>query len=130
MRYAARDAELQRRIAAIATEGDTIGWRLDQLASVRKVRASQSLFQDLVKALLECSPEGVTYSEVDVMPSGAVTIRGQASSAGVPFLLPERLEAQPLLENVVVKDSAQTARSDGLVTDFRLECRLKRRAHR
>jgi len=126
LRYRRSAQGLAERISSIRAEGQTIGRRIEQLRAIRAARQTNRTFQRVLAGLYEATPEGVTYSQVDVGPEGDILLRGQAESLAMPFLLPERLEAQPVFEQVLLQDAGQVKKAGGSVTEFRIDCRLVR----
>ena len=125
-RYWDAGADLGAKIAQIRKEGDSVGRRIAQLAAIRAVRARQADFQDVLTGLYNATPEGITYSNVDLADSDTLRLRGQAESLSLPFLLPQKLEKQPMFAEVVLRDAGQSKRGGGTVTEFRIDCVLFR----
>lgn len=122
------NSRLSGETALIKTEGEAVGWRIQQLEAIRAARATHGDFHDILAGLYGATPEGVTYSYVELAENGRICLRGQADSLSLPFLLPERLERELLFENAALRDAGQTARGTGSVTEFRVDCNLRRRA--
>jgi len=125
-RYGRVRRSLGERISAIRAEGQTIGRRIEQLRAVRAARSTDRDFYRVLSGLYEATPEGVSYSQVNLGAEGGLHPRGQAESLAMPFLLPERLEAQEAFEQVLLQDAGQVKKAGGSVTEFRIDCRLSR----
>ena len=100
--------------------------RIEQLRAVRAARSTDRDFYRVLSGLYEATPEGVSYSQVNLGAEGGLHLRGQAESLAMPFLLPERLEAQEAFEQVLLQDAGQVKKAGGSVTEFRIDCRLSR----
>jgi hypothetical protein len=125
-RYRGVIAELDRNVAHIKGEGEIAGRRVSQMLAVRAALDSSRDFYNVIEGLLKATPEGVTYNQVELLPSGELLLRGQAQSVSLPFLLPEQLQRQATFDQVVLQSAGQKSRGSGSVTEFHLECRLKR----
>jgi len=126
-RLMAKQESLENKILAVRSRGEFIGRQLEQLAAVRRIRGNHDLFQRVLDALYDATPQGITYSNVDVHDDGTLVLRGQAPSLSLPFLLPERLAKQGMFAEVSLKNAVQNKKGEGSLTEFRVECRLKRR---
>ncbi len=111
-------------IAGIESEGEAIGRKIEQLRALTDVRRTRGSFQGVLKGLYAATPDGVTYSQVDLTGEGELRLRGTAVSLAQAFVLPERLEEQAPFEQVLLRDAAQSQRGDGTVTEFRVDCLL------
>jgi hypothetical protein len=129
-RYDATSRELAGKIAAIKTEGDAVGRRIEQLKAIRAARVTRSDFYSVLAGLYEATPieplEVVTYSQVQLDEDGGLSLHGQAKSLSWPFLLPERLEKEAAFEEVLLKDAGQSKRGEGSIAEFRIDGKLKR----
>ena len=123
VRYKSLAGELSAKTAIIEAEGEAIGWRIEQIKSLNAAISTQGRFVDLIAGLYEATPEGVTYSSVDFSNTGDIRLQGQAKSMALPFLLPQRFEAQKCFENVSLRDAGQVKRTGGSIAEFRLEAR-------
>lgn len=127
-RYRSVIAELDQKVAHIKSEGEIAGRRVSQMLAVRSALDSSRDFYDVIEGLVKGTPEGITYNQVELLPTGALMLRGQAKSVSLPFLLPEQLQRQATFDQVVLQSAGQKSQDSGSVTEFRLECRLKRGA--
>ncbi len=123
-RYRAIGDELSDKTAIIETEGKAIGRRIRQLEAVNAAISTQGRFADLIAGLYEATPDGVTYSNAELTSTGDIRLQGQAESISLPFLLPQRLEAQRCFKNVSLRDAGQVKRAGGSIAQFRIDCRL------
>lgn len=117
--------DILAKMAAIQTEGEAVGERIEQLRAVTTARMTRYHAYNLLVGLHDATPSGITYSNVELTEEGVVRLRGQADSLSLPFLLPEKLEEQPMFQDAVLKDAGQAKKSGGTVTEFRIECRLE-----
>jgi len=124
VRYRLIGGELAAEIAVIGTEGEAVGRRIQQLHAVNVAIATQGRFFDLIAGLYDATPEGVTYSNVELTAVGDIRLAGQAESIAMPFLLPQRLEAQKCFQDVSLRDAAQVKRTGGSIVEFRIDGRL------
>lgn len=129
-RYRTISNELAGRTALIKVEGEAVGRKIRQLEAIRAASATQNDFHDVLTGLYAATPQGVTYSRVQLTDSGDVTLRGQAPSLALPFLLPERLEKQPMFTNAAPRDASQVRRGQGTVAEFRIDCKFVRAENR
>jgi hypothetical protein len=125
-RYRAKRSQLQAQVEKIGTEGEAIGRRIDQLRLVRNLRASRDDLALLLAGLSEATPDGVTYSQIDLAEDGRLRLRGQARSLSLPYLLPGLLKAQPMFDQILLIETGQVKKAGGSVTEFRLEAKLRR----
>jgi hypothetical protein len=125
-RYRVCCDELARRIAAIKTQGESVGMRIDQLETLRLARRSGNDFYRILTGLYHATPPGLSYNQVELTEDGVVRLHGQADSLELPFLLPERLEKEPPFTNVLIHDAGRSRRGEGSVAEFRITCKLKR----
>ncbi len=121
---------INEKISLIEMEGEGIGQRIEQLETIRAIRATRNDLTDILVGLYAATPGGASYSNVELGESGRLRLRGQAESLALPFLLPQELEKQPMFKEVVLRDAGQVKKSGGTVTEFRIECSLKRRDNR
>ena len=119
-------ADIDGRMARVGAEGQEVGLRLRQLEAVRAAAATHAVFADILKGLHEASPPEVSFSSVDLREDGEIRLRGQTPSLAVPFLLPAKLEEQPMFEQASLKDAGQVKKVQGSVTEFNMSCRLTR----
>ncbi|HUU23063.1 MAG TPA: hypothetical protein VM389_11070 [Phycisphaerae bacterium] len=119
---------LDAEMATIRSRGEAIGTRIRQLDAVRSAKATHYDLHDVLTGLYEATPEGITYTQLRLTETGQVELRGEAPSLALPFLLPERLEAQSMFADVISRDAGQVRRGAGTVAEFRVGCRLVRRA--
>jgi hypothetical protein len=125
-RYQRSNEGLEGRIATIQTEGDAVGVKLTQLQVVESARTTRNDLRNLITGLHAATPQGITYSHVDLDETGSIRLRGQAQSVALPFELPELLERQPTFTDVLLQDAGQSQRGAGTITEFRIDCRLSR----
>lgn len=123
-RYQKINTNLTQEISFIKTEGEFVGRRIQQLKAVTAARDTSNHFKNILEGLYEATPAGMTYSYVELGGNGEVRLRGQAESLSLPFLVPERLEKQPMFEQVLLRDAGQMKRDAGTITEFRIDCRL------
>ena len=114
------------KTAVIRKEGESVGYRLEQLRAIGTARATRNDFHDILAALYEATPQGITYNSVVLTAEGRLQLRGQARSLALPFLLPERLETQRMFQHVLLRDAGQVKRRGGTMTEFRIDCSLNR----
>ena len=125
-RYRNTCTSLGAKIAQISKEGDFVGQRILQLAAVREVWLKGTSLQDTLTGLYDATQEGVSYSSVDLSDTDTLRLRGHAESLSLPFILPQKLENQPMFTEVVLRDAGQSKRAGGTVAEFRIDCRLVR----
>jgi len=130
MRCRSAVADLDRRIASIRRQGETTESRLTQLSAVASASNRQDEFQQLLAALYEFTPPGVSYSEIAMDKDGIVRLRGQALSMGQPFMLPSALDGKGPLSRVVVKSAGLSTTGGGTIAEFKAELILKREPQR
>ncbi len=121
-------ADLDKKIASIQYEGQTTENRLKQISAVAAAQSKQDEFQQLLAALYEFTPQGISYSEIAMDESGQVRLRGQAVSMGQPFMLPSALEGKGPLSRMVVKSAGLSKTAGGTITEFKAELQYKREA--
>lgn len=121
-------ADLDQKIAAIRYEGQTTENRLNQIAAIAAARSRQDEFQQLLAALYEFTPDGISYSEIKMDENGQVHLRGQAVSMGQPFMLPSALEGKGPLSHMVVNSAGLSKTAGGIITEFKGELMFKRGA--
>ena len=128
--FAARyERQIQARsngIKSIAWRGEAVGRRIAQLKEIRAAKITQRDLFDILTGLYGATPSGVTYSLVKLSPTGELRLQGQAESMSQPFLLPERLEAQPMFSQVRLDGAGQVKKAGGTVAEFRIGCVLSR----
>jgi hypothetical protein len=125
-RYQRIKTELVGQVDVISSQGQSVGQRIEQLETVRSLRARRHDMAAVLGGLLDATPPGVTYSQLDLDREGLLRLRGQAESLSLPFLLPEKLSEQPMFESVLLQDAAQVKKAGGSVVEFRLEAKLRR----
>jgi hypothetical protein len=126
-RYQQFQSNLTHKIALIKTEGEEVGRRIDQLKAIQTARITRQDFSDILDGLYTATPQNsITYNQVELTDTGIIHLRGQAESLSLPFVLPEKLEKEHAFEEVLLKDAGQTKRGNGSVTEFRIDCKLKR----
>lgn len=125
-RYSRMDENFSRRIEAIRNEGELAGRLIEQLRAVGAARKTAADFYDVLAGLYAATPEGVTYSQVELSDEGQIGLRGQADSVSLPFLLPERLENLPQFRRVSLQSVGQKSKGAASATEMRLECLLVR----
>ena len=91
-RYESKNAQLAADIAAIQTAGAAIGREIDQLKAVRAATSTQNHFVDVLDGLYKATPQGVSYSQIDLNDDGILRLRAQAKSLSLLLVLPESLE--------------------------------------
>jgi len=123
-------AGLDKRIAAIRREGETTENRLKQLSAVAAASNRQDEFQQLLAALYEYTPPGISYSEIAMDEAGHVKLHGQALSMGQPFMLPSALEDKGPLSRVVVKSAGLSKTGGGTITEFKAELTFRQGARK
>jgi hypothetical protein len=126
-RYRGVNEDQAARIGRIKTEGEAVGWQIAQLEAVRSLRASSGDLLDVIAGLTEGTPREISYSDVELLESGDIRLRGQAESVSLPFLLPESLEKQPQFKRVVLQSVGQKHQGAGSVSEFRMDCELSRK---
>ena len=124
-RYRAVSDGLSQKIAVIKTEGESVGHRIKQLKAIWAAWETSNNFSNVLAGLYKATPPGITYSQVELNEEGEIRLRGQAESLSLPFLAPERLETQPMFEQVLLKDAGQSKRASGSITEFRIDCTLR-----
>jgi len=122
--------DLDRRIEAIRRQGETTESRLKQVSAVAAASNRQDEFQQLLAALYQFTPPGVSYSEIAMDEDGTVKLRGQALSMGQPFMLPSALEGKGPLSHVVVKSAGLSKTGGGTIAEFKAELMLRREPQR
>jgi len=126
-RYQRFSSQLSNNISLIKTEGEEVGRRIDQLRAIQNARLTSDDFYDVLAGLYNTTPQNaITYSQVELTDQGMILHRGQAESLSQPFALPEKMEKEPVFEEVLLRDAGQSKRGDGSVTEFRIDCKLKR----
>lgn len=120
-RYQSRVSELREAIEAVQVEGETVGRQIDQLEAVASARVTGATLDHLLAGLYRATPDGVTYSHVDLDEENNLRLRGQAESIALPFLLPERLEENAAFAAVALRDTSQSQRGRGSVVEFHVE---------
>ena len=125
-RYEAAEKEISTKLSMIEKEGRAVGRRIRQLDAIEEARVTQGDFFDVLAGLYEATPEGVTYSHVELSDAGELGCRGQAVSLAQPFLLPERLQLQPMFTRAALYDAGQVKKGRGSITEFRMTCSLAR----
>ena len=118
---------LAARIASIKSEGETVERREAQLEAIAAMRRSGNSLFLVVSGLADATPEGVSYSQVELTGEGTLRLVGQAASVSQPFLLPEQLEKQPQFKQVVLQSIGQKKPGSGSATEFRMDCKLVRK---
>lgn len=126
IRYQVKSDALAVQIARIRAEGEAVGERIEQLQAVSSARATRHDFYAVLDGLYEASPDGVTYSQVELNKEGEIRLRGQADALSLPFLLPQQMEPMPMFMNVTLRDAGQTKRGEGTVVEFHAEAKLWR----
>ena len=126
MRCRSAVADLDGRIASIRRQGETTESRLKQLSAVAAASNRQDEFQQLLAALYQFTPPGVSYSEIAMDETGIVRLHGQALSMGQPFMLPSALDGKGPLSHVVVKSAGLSKTGGGTIAEFKAELMLKR----
>lgn len=126
IRYQKSSIELSGKIALIQKEGRAVGRRIEQLKAIRAAQVTRNDFKSILEGLYEATPNGMTYSHVELNDAGKVRLRGQAKSLSLPFLAPEQLEKQPIFEQVLLNDAGQSKRERGSITEFRIDCEMRR----
>jgi len=121
-----RSDELSGKIAMIRTEGEATGRKLRQIEAVAAARGTRNDFSRVLAGLYDATPPGMTYNKVLLDEEGQISLDGQAPSLALPFLLPERLEAQPVFTNVVPRGAGQIRKDGGTIAEFRVDCRIER----
>ncbi len=125
-RYGTRNTDLSQKIALIRTSGEAAGRKITQLKAIQAALMTKNDFYNVVSGLYSATPHGVTYSHVELKDSGEMTLRGQAESVSLPFLLPEKFESSPVFDNIVLQSAGQKTKGSGSITEFRLTCQLRR----
>ena len=125
-RHRAALDDVESRIAAIRTEGESIGRTLEQLAAIHAARQTRDDFARVLEGLLEATPPGVSYSQIDLRNSLDLSLHGSSSSLSVAFVLPQALERQPAFRQVLLRDAGQTSAATGITAEFSVQCRLAR----
>ena len=125
-RYRSMQDRLASQLESVRAEGEAVGHRIDQLRVIQKLRASRDDLTLLLSGLSQATAEGVTYSQIELLEDGQVRLRGQAQSWEQPLLLPDRLDALPMFDNVQPGNVAQVKKSGGSVVEFGLDARLRR----
>ncbi len=123
-RYDRYCARLDSQITNIRTIGESVEQKRLQLKAVRQAQATRNRLHDVIAGLHAATPKDVSYNQVDLANDLTLRMRGQASSASLPFLLPERMENSGVFGQVVLRGVGQKSRGAGSVTQFELECRL------
>ena len=118
-----RDA-LVDQVGAIEKEGVEVQLQVEQLEAMHATWGRRNLMRDVLTALYDATPEGVTYRQVDVKEDGVCHLRGQAQSMALPFELPELLEKQAIFTDILMVDVGQEKRGAGSVVQFRIDCRV------
>jgi hypothetical protein len=129
-RYDRACAHLDVEIGQIRTIGETVEQKLTQFIAIREMQVSRGYLHDVMAGLHEATPEGVSYNQVDLTGDREVRIGGQATSASLPFLLPERFEKSGFFEQVVLGGVGQSSKGAGSITQFELQCTLRGRRDR
>jgi len=119
-------ANIQSQLDGIGSTGRVIGRQIQQLRLARQATEGTRNFLMLLDDLEAVTPKGISYSRVELDSAGAVSLQGQADSLSLPFLLPQRLQRRPNLEQVLLRDAAQVKRSGGSEIEFYIEGLLKR----
>ena len=114
--------QLQGKIERIRQEGLYAGKQIEQLKAVHAAVRTRNDFNELLLGLHEATPFGITYSHIELLKTGEVRLRGSSPSLSLLFLLPERLEKQPLFEKVQLEDAGQTSRSGGSIANLLSKC--------
>ena len=128
-RYRSANRQLAAAVSRIRDEGQRIGRQYAQLRAVKAVRGKSNDLLDVIAALHKATPAGVTYNGIELTSEDELRLRGQANSMSLPFLLPERLEAQALFRDVTFQGAGQKTRGAGSRTDFRVDCVINRSEH-
>lgn len=124
-RYRLANRELAAKIAHIKTRGEAVARQIAQLEAVRTTRSTCNHLARVIAALAAATPPEVGYSDVELSPTGQLRLRGQADSISLPFLLPEALEKQPALAQVVLQNVGQRQKGVGAASEFRVDCILE-----
>jgi hypothetical protein len=123
-RWERRLETVDRQVGRIASEGRAVGQRLERLQLVEQARGTRADFGRVLTALHEAADEGLSYRRVELGEDRRLSLRGQADAVSMPFELPARLEAQPGLTGVVLRDAGQTQKGQGSIAEFRLEAQV------
>lgn len=125
-RYERITEHLHNQIERIRQEGLYAGKQIEQLKAVHAAVRTRNDFNELLLGLHEATPFGITYSHIELLKTGEVRLRGSSPSLSSLFLLPERLEKQPLFERVQLEDAGQTNRSGGSIAEFVIKMQFMR----
>jgi hypothetical protein len=120
-RYRTMNEGLSTDIAAIRVDADSVGTRLAQLRAIRAASESRASFFHITESLFDCTPPGVSYSQLELHDDGRFDIRGQADSLAQPFVLPEKMQATGTFQQVLLRDASQSAHGDGSLVEFRID---------
>ncbi len=126
LRYERLRADLSGKVALIKTEGEDAGRRVSQLKAIHAMLSTRNDFYGVIEGLYDATPDGITYSHIEVTDSGIIHIRGQSESVSQPFLLPERFEKSSVFSKVVLRNVGQKSKGGGSVTEFSVDCTLER----
>jgi len=129
-RYRRLNEELSAKTALIRTEGEQAERRVSQLKAILAAQSAGRDFHEVASGLLAATPPGVSYSRVELTDTGQVRLRGQAESVSLPFLLPERLQKEPIFRQAVLQSAGQQKRGAGSTTEFLLDCTFRRKGVR
>jgi hypothetical protein len=126
-RYERFSSDLNKKISLIKTEGEEVGRRIDQLRAIQTARRTRNDFYDVLTGLYNSTPQdAITYSQVELTEEGVIHLRGQAKMLSQPFAMPEKLEKETIFEQVLLKDAGQAKRGGRSITEFRIDCKLRR----
>jgi len=127
VRYRRLNDQLSSKTALIRTEGEQAERRVSQLKAILDAQSAGRDFHDVISGLLAATPPGVCYSRVELTDTGQVRLAGQAESVSLPFLLPGRLQQEPIFRQAVLQSAGQQKRGAGSATEFLLDCTFRRR---
>ena len=127
IRYRRLNDKLLAKTALIRTEGEEAERRVSQLKAILGAQGAGGDFHEVILGLLAATPPGVSYSRVELADTGQIHLRGHAESVSLPFLLPAKLQQEPIFRQAVLQSAGQQKRGAGSTTEFRLDCALRRR---
>lgn len=125
-RYEIALRDLDTKATAIRAEGQQVTVRLKQLGAIRQAQQSRDDFARVLSGLADATPKGVSYNLMELNDAGAIKLQGQADSLSLSFQLPELLAKQTAFTGVLVQDAGQSNKGEGSISEFRLDCRLRR----
>jgi hypothetical protein len=120
-RYRGMNDKLATDISSIRVDADAVGLRLAQLRAIRAAAESRASFFHITESLFDCTPAGVSYSQLELHDDGRFDLRGQADSLAQPFLLPEKLQSSGTFQQVLLRDASQSAHGEGSLVEFRID---------